>query len=119
MRRRKFVKRIQWPLSSRYHRAGSIQNSQPIVQIRHTPPVLGPYSAVVDADVVDQAGEEGLRRHDCSAADVQTTVARVHGNICVFGDENVVYMEPAIRAVYGRFSVSSNGLWRSCGREQH
>jgi len=107
------------PVAESMQRADSVQSCQPSVYLCHNEALLRPHRSVVDADVVDQAGEEDPRRHDFSATDVQTSVAHVHGNICVFDDENVVYIEPAIRAVYGRLSVSSNGLWHSCGRDQH
>ena len=50
-------------------------------------------------DIVDLAREERAGFKDGSVADVQAAAGIRQGNICVFGDKNVVYVEPAIRAI--------------------
>jgi len=75
-----------------------IQVGYPVAPLRRDYPV-------VDADVVNQAGEETVRFEVLSAADVQVAGAVGQTDVCVFGDKNVVHIEPTTGAIPGEYRL--------------
>jgi hypothetical protein len=70
MEHRRLVERLQWPLPGGLKRTGSIQNCQPTVYLCHNNAALRFHGAIVDPDVIYQAGPKGAGTHVLAAAGV-------------------------------------------------
>ena len=77
--------------------------------------LLWTHGAVVDADIVDQAGEEGAGGHKLVGANVQAAIRTFQAILRVFGDLDVIHIQNPVSPVPYEadavpMAVGDNGL---------